>query len=109
MKIECQLQLRFQPTTLKKMLAALKKQPGAVLAYCGWENVGFPGSRGEPFVPPNYENPDKVATLLEGCRWPIHACLTRHTAIIKVGGFNTRLTACAEYYLKQLHSRLGLG
>ncbi len=109
MKIECRVQLRFQPTILEKMLAALKKQPGAVLAYCGWDNLGFPGSRGKPFVPPNYDNPDMAATLLEGCRWPIHTCLTRHTAIIKAGGFNTRLTACAKYYLKQLHSRLGLG
>jgi hypothetical protein len=109
MKIECQLQLRFQPRIFKIILAALKKQPGAVLAYCCWENSGFPGSRGEPRVPPNYKNPGKISTLLEGCRLPIHTCLTKYTAIIEASGFNTHLTACAVYYLKQLQSRLGLG
>lgn len=109
MKIECRLQLRFQPRIFEKILAALKKQPGAVLAYCGWENSDFPGSRGEPLVPPNYKNPDKIATLLEGCRLSIHTCLTKYTAIIEASGFNTHPTTWAGYYLKQLQSRLGLG
>ena len=84
---------------LEKMHAALETNPQAVLAYCGWQNLGLPGPRGEPFSPPDYENPDKAAALLEGCRWPIHACLTRHAAIIEAGGFNTGLTIAEDYLL----------
>lgn len=84
---------------LVKMHAALAANPQAVLAYCGWQNLGLPGPRGIPFVPPDYETPDKAAVLLEGCRWPIHACLTRHTAIVEAGGFNTQLTIAEDYLL----------
>ena len=84
---------------LEKMHTALASDSRAVLAYCGWQNLGLPGPRGEPFVPPDYENPDKAAALLEGCRWPIHACLTRHAAIIEAGGFNTRLSIAEDYLL----------
>ncbi|MHB1247249.1 MAG: glycosyltransferase family 2 protein [Sulfuriferula sp.] len=84
---------------LEKMHTALASDAKAALAYCGWQNLGLPGPRGEPFIPPDYETPDKTAALLEGCRWPIHACLTRHTAIIEAGGFNTRLTIGEDYLL----------
>ena len=84
---------------LEKMHTVLASDPKAVLAYCGWQNLGLPGPRGVPFVPPDYENPDKIATLLEGCRWPIHACLTRHAAIVEAGGFNTHLTIAEDYLL----------
>lgn len=42
---------------LEKMHTALASDPKAVLAYCGWQNLGLPGPRGEPFVPPDYETP----------------------------------------------------
>jgi len=84
---------------LEKMHAALESDSRAVLAYCGWQNMGLPGPRSEAFVPPDYETPDKVALLLEGCRWPIHACLTRHVAISDAGGFDTRLTIAEDYLL----------
>lgn len=84
---------------LEKMHTALMENPQAILAYCGWQNLGLPGPRGEPFIPPDYETPDKAAALLGGCRWPIHACLTRHTAIIEAGGFNTHLIIAEDYLL----------
>lgn len=84
---------------LEKMHKALMSDAKAVLAYCGWQNLGLPGPRSEPFIPPDYETPDKAATLLAGCRWPIHACLTRHAAITGVDGFNTRLTIGEDYLL----------
>jgi glycosyltransferase involved in cell wall biosynthesis len=89
----------WNATFLGKMHTALASNSKAALAYCGWQNLGLPGPRGEPFVPPDYENPDKAAALLEGCRWPIHACLTRHAAIIEAGGFNTQLTIAEDYLL----------
>jgi glycosyltransferase involved in cell wall biosynthesis len=84
---------------LEKMHKALMSDGKAVLAYCGWQNLGLPEPRGEPFIPPDYETPDKAATLLAGCRWPIHACLTRYAAITGVDGFNTRLTIGEDYLL----------
>jgi glycosyltransferase involved in cell wall biosynthesis len=89
----------WSATFLEKMHTALASDSTAALAYCGWQNLGLPGLRGEPFVPPDYENPDKAAALLGGCRWPIHACLTRHAAIIEAGGFNTQLTIAEDYLL----------
>lgn len=97
----------WDATFLEKMQTALKVNPHAVLAYCGWQNLGLPGPRNEPFVPPDYETPDKAAALLEGCRWPIHACLTRHSAIIEAGGFNTQLTIAEDYLLWMEVSVLG--
>ena len=84
---------------LEKMHTALASDCKAVLAYCGWQNLGLPGPRGEPFVPSDYENPDKMTTLLEGCRWPIHACLTKSNAIIGAGGFDTNFTIAEDYLL----------
>ena len=84
---------------LEKMLTALQVQPNAVLAYCGWQNVGLPGGRGEPFVPPDYENPDKAATLFAGCRWPIHAALVKREAVLVAGGFDPSLKNAEDYAL----------
>jgi GT2 family glycosyltransferase len=92
---------------LARMFSALVANPHAVLAYCGWQNVGLPGPRGEPFLPPDYESPDKAAALLGGCRWPIHACLARRAAIMEAGGFNTQLTIGEDYLLWMEVSILG--
>ena len=84
---------------LERLYAALVSQPDAVLAYCGWRNVGLPGGRSEPFVPPDYERPDKIQTLLGGCRWPIHAVLTRTRAIRESGGFDDRFAYAEDFGL----------
>ncbi|MDP1679462.1 MAG: glycosyltransferase [Candidatus Nitrotoga sp.] len=89
----------WAPTFLEKLLAALKRQPGAVLAYCGWKNVGLSGSRGEPFIPPNYETSAKREMLFAGCRWPIHAALTKREDILAAGGFDPRLKNAEDYAL----------
>lgn len=84
---------------LEKMIDALSASPASVLAYCGWQNLGVDGDRGTPFIPPDYEGSEKTRTLLEGCRWPIHACLTRRSAIEAVGGFDPRLKIGEDYLL----------
>lgn len=84
---------------LEKMLAALQARPDANLAYCGWQNVGLPGGRGEPFVPPDYENAAKVETLFSGCRWPIHAALVKREAVRAAGGFDPALKNAEDYAL----------
>ncbi len=92
---------------LEKMYAALNNNKEAVLAYCGWHNIGIEGPRGQPFIPPLYETPIKSQVLLEGCRWPIHGCITKRSAIAKAGGFNTQLTIAEDYLLWMEVSNMG--
>ena len=89
----------WAPDFMARMVAALQPRADAVLAYCGWQNVGLPGGRGLPFVPPDYERADKEETLFAGCRWPIHAALARRQALLEAGGFDTRLTQAEDYAL----------
>ena len=89
----------WAPTFLATLFATLQGRPDAVLVYCGWQNIGLPGLRGEPFIPPDYETPAKLETLLGGCRWPIHAVLTRRAAIMAAGGFNPRYANAEDYAL----------
>jgi glycosyltransferase involved in cell wall biosynthesis len=89
----------WSPVCLARLHAALSVRPDAVLAYCGWQNVGLPGPRGQPFVPPDYETPEKRSVLFAGCRWPIHAALVRRRAVLEAGGFNTQLRNAEDYLL----------
>ncbi len=84
---------------LDAMVPALAAAPQAGLAYCGWQNLGLAGGRGEPFVPPDYETPDKTEALLGGCRWPIHGALVRTPLIREAGGFDVALSSCMDYDL----------
>jgi glycosyltransferase involved in cell wall biosynthesis len=78
---------------------ALSEHPDLALAYCGWQNVGLSGSRGEPYIPPDYENENKLIQLFENCCWPIHACLTRRKNIVNAGGFDIRFRTSEDYLL----------
>lgn len=89
----------WHPECLDKLHAGLASNPDAALAYCGWQNRGLSENRCKPFVPPDYERPDKIESLLRGCRWPIHAALTRRPAIEAAGGFNEQWTSCMDYDL----------
>ena len=89
----------WEPDFLAAMHAALDARPDAALAYCGWQNVGLPGPRGQPYVPPDYEADIKLSRLFDNCGWPIHACLTRREAIVTVGGFDPRFRTSEDYLL----------
>jgi len=89
----------WSPDFLQQMQQALVSYPGTSLAYCGWQNLGVTGGRGEPFIPPDYENTDKVETFLRGCRWPIHACLSTREAIMEAGLFNESLISSEDFEL----------
>jgi glycosyltransferase involved in cell wall biosynthesis len=84
---------------LAHMLAALETEPDAVLAYCGWQKLGLPDKQGLPFVPPDYETPFKLETLFTGCRWPIHAALTRREAVLAAKGFDPSLINAEDFAL----------
>jgi glycosyltransferase involved in cell wall biosynthesis len=89
----------WAPETLEHLLQALEAAPDAALAYCGWQNLGVAGGRGAPFVPPDYEGAGKLEALLEDCRWPIHAALTRRATIEEVGGFDPRYPTSEDFLL----------
>lgn len=89
----------WAPDFLEKMVRVQDEHPEAVLAYCGWQNVGASGRRAVPFIPPEYEGPKKNEALLESCRWPIHACLTRSAVIHKIGGFDSDLRIGEDFLL----------
>lgn len=84
---------------LERMVAALQRNPNATLAYCGWQNLGLPGGRGLPFIPPDYETGNKLEALFAECRWPIHAALVTREAVLKAGGFDTSLKNSEDYAL----------
>jgi glycosyltransferase involved in cell wall biosynthesis len=89
----------WAPTFLERMVEAIDRE-GADIAYCGWQNIGVPGGRGEPFVPPDYQAmPNKAELLFENTRWPIHAALARRERIARAGGFDPRWSACQDFAL----------
>ena len=90
----------WTPDFLQKMLATLASRPDAALAYCGWQNVGISGPRSEPYIPPDYEQEDKVEAFLRAAApWPIHAALVRKSVLDEVGGFDTNWNTCMDYDL----------
>ncbi len=92
---------------LSTLVAELDAHPEMVLAYCGWQNLGLPGKRGESFIPPDYEGADKMRFLIEGCRWPIHACLTRRDVVTRAGGFDSELKIGEDFLLWMEVGQLG--
>lgn len=87
----------WTPDFLEKMVQAIDAS-GAGIAYCGWQNVGLPGARGEPFIPPDYQAmPDKVELLIGGPRWPVHAAIVRRDVVAEVGGFDTKWKNCEDF------------
>jgi GT2 family glycosyltransferase len=89
----------WDPRFLQTMVLALQSRTDAVLAYCGWQNIGLPGGRGAPFVPPDLETPDKMEALFASCRWPIHAALTSRAVVLRAGGFDISLKNSEDYAL----------
>jgi glycosyltransferase involved in cell wall biosynthesis len=81
---------------IEKMVQALQAS-GAEIAYCGWQNVGLPGGRGKPFVPPDYEQSDKLEKMITGVRWPVHAALTQRDVVVAEGGFDPRWRTCEDF------------
>ena len=88
----------WAPTFLERMLRALTDS-GADLAYCGWQNIGVEGGKGDPHVPPDYNQTDLVEAVLKVCPWPIHGVLTRAETIHRHGGFNEEWTSSMDYDL----------
>jgi len=89
----------WNPECLFKLHQAFLVQPNAVLAYCGWQNIGLSGGNGAPYIPPDYQKLNKLESIFENCCWPIHATLTRRFAIDKIGGFDESLLTSEDFLL----------
>ena len=84
---------------LEELYSAINKSKAA-LAYCGWQNIGVRGKRGDPYVPPDYERGNKSELFLHAASpWPIHAALIRRNVLEEVGGFDERWSTCMDYDL----------
>jgi glycosyltransferase involved in cell wall biosynthesis len=87
----------WEPDFLEAMLGGMS-DPRTAIAYCGWQNVGV--GEGKPFVPPDYEGPDKLHHLLRfASLWPIHAILIRRNMMPPGIPFNPEYPACEDYDL----------
>lgn len=89
----------WHPDFLGRMRAALDGVQDEALAYCGWQNIGGRYQSAAPFIPPDYEAPDKIELLLSNCRWPIHAALVSLSAVRMAGGFDPKFTSSEDYDL----------
>lgn len=89
----------WEPTFIEKLVNALTKSD-AVLAYCGWQNIGIEGPAGRPYIPPDYEHSSiKTKKLIEGPCWPVHAVIIRKATLTTCGLFNTQLKCCEDFDL----------
>ena len=89
----------WSPDCLAGLHAAIM-QSGAAVAYCGWQNIGLTGPRGQPYIPPDYEHDNKLERFLRaGAPWPIHAALLHRSVWGEAGGFDTTLPTVMDYDL----------
>ena len=87
----------WDPGFLEKMIGALALHH-ADIAYCGWQNVGLPGGRGQPFVPPDYEAAaDKMEVFFAHPRWPVHAAVVSKAVIGATDGFDPKWKSCEDF------------
>lgn len=87
----------WSPLCMEKLYQALQSNHEAVLSYCGWQNIGLSGGRGEPYIPPDYEEAGKIKHLIRSCPWPIHAALTKKAAIEQAGGFDEGFSHAEDF------------
>jgi glycosyltransferase involved in cell wall biosynthesis len=87
----------WHPEFLQEMVTALSQNAGAGIAYCGWQNLRLASGRGQPFIPPDYEDDDKIVSLLSGCRWPVHAALIRQELAFAAEGFDEAQQAAEDF------------
>lgn len=72
----------------------------AVLAYCGWQNVGLSDKRSQPYIPPDFESGNKLEYFLRASApWPIHAALVGRRDLDHVGVFDEHWPTCMDYDL----------
>ncbi len=87
------------PDHLEALAAAARRHDGADVIYCDWVLTAPNGRMGERRRVDITLNP--AAALANACAFPIHAALTRASAIAGVGGFDPALRICEDWDLWQ--------
>ena len=91
------------PSFFEKMLSALRRDPTAAVAYCGYRRVMPGGLVTEPYRMSDLDDP--FEDLARGCPVAIHAVLVAREMIVRLGGFDTTLGNCEDWDLWQRLSR----
>jgi len=87
----------WDPRFVERLVGAIEASDAGI-AYCGWQNVGVSGRRGEPFIPPDFGNGvEKLENLVKGPRWPMHAILIQRELVDDVCGFQESWSSCADF------------
>jgi glycosyltransferase involved in cell wall biosynthesis len=86
------------PAFFQKLLAALRANPDAVAAFCGYRRVMPGGVITEPCRMPEMPE-DPFDDFARGCLVAIHAVLVERESIVRVGGFDPALTHYEDWDL----------
>ena len=85
-------------TFLDKLMRCVKETHCAI-SYCGWQNIGLSGPRGEPHISPEYESENKIIHMIKSPGWPVHAAIVRADLVKQLGGFDERWNSCEDFAL----------
>ncbi len=94
------------PRFFEKLLDALRQNPYAVAAFCGYRRVMPGGLITESYRMPVLPN-DPFEDFARGCLVAIHAVLVEREVIVRLGGFDPDLTNCEDWDLWQRVARFG--
>lgn len=93
------------PQHLEKKTSVLISDPNLDAVHCGWARVAPDGKRFfEKFW---NESGNLFPAFAYTCAFCIHACIVRRSIIESLGGFDTSLVTCEDWYLWQRIARTG--
>lgn len=95
----------LEPDHLERMLAALRANPEAKVAWCSYRRVMLDGR--EDGVKTLELNDDPFPQLCEQCTVAIHGVLVDLELVRSVGGFDEELVTCEDWDLWQRVARTG--
>jgi peptidoglycan/xylan/chitin deacetylase (PgdA/CDA1 family)/GT2 family glycosyltransferase len=95
-----------EPHAFETLLAALGKNPDAVVAYCGYRRV-LPDGRVTPPQNQPEVGDDPLEAFARSCAVAIHAVLVEREIVLRIGGFDTSLRNAEDWDLWQRIARFG--
>lgn len=88
----------WDDTFLEKLIRRIQ-ETHCIISYCGWQNIGLSGPRGDPYIPPEYESENKIIHMIKSPGWPVHAAIVRTDIVKQLGGFDVRWNSCEDFAL----------
>lgn len=93
------------PPMLERLTNKAASDAGLDIVYCSWARVAPDGRRfGEEFLE---HTGNFFEVFSRTCAFAIHACIVRKACVEALGGFNTSLQTCEDWYLWQRIARNG--